>query len=118
MARLKNYFRTDKSYQKLHEYYASKPEGCFLCQRKGKDFKHWKLVKNQFPYDKVASKHYLLTIKRHVGKEKDFSQKEKDELIAIKNGYLAKTDFMFVMENLPKRQSAKDHYHLHVIKWK
>lgn len=118
MAKLKNYFRTEKTYQKLHEYYASKPEGCFLCQRKGKEFKYWKLVKNQFPYDKVASRHYLLTVKRHVGKEENLTRKEKDELIEIKNGYLAKTKLMFVLENLPKRQSAKDHFHLHVIKWK
>jgi diadenosine tetraphosphate (Ap4A) HIT family hydrolase len=115
---MKNIFRTEKTYQKLHEYYATKPEGCFLCQREGKEFKYWKMVKNIFPYDKIASKHFMLTTKRHVADEDKLTTGERKELLELKTKILPKTDLMFFLESFPSRRSAKAHYHIHLIKWK
>ncbi len=111
--------RTVKMQRKLEEYYRKYPDTCFICKRKPKrKFKHWKIISNMFPYDKIASRHDMLVPVRHVALESKFTSKEKRELTNIKEIYLPKMDYDWIVENLPRKKSAFTHLHLHLLKHK
>ena len=39
---------------------------CYLCAGKIiKEFAGWKIVENEYPYDRIASTHHMVTTKRH-----------------------------------------------------
>jgi hypothetical protein len=109
--------RFARTQKKLEEYYQKYPGVCFICERKPKrKFKFWKIIANIFPYDKIASKHDMLVPMRHISLESEFTEKEKKELIVIKEKILPKIDYDWMMEMLPRKKSAPAHFHLHLIK--
>jgi hypothetical protein len=109
--------RLAKTQKSLEKFYRGNPEGCFICERKPiKKFKYWKIIINIFPYDKLAVKHDMLVPLRHISIESKLSRKEKEELLLIKEKYLSRTNYDFVLENLPRKKSAPEHFHLHLIK--
>ena len=81
-----------------------------------KEWKHWRLIKNDFPYDVLARKHHLLTPKRLFAKEGEMTSGERKELTAIKNELSGGYDTM--LENFSEQRSFKNHYHLHLIVYK
>lgn len=102
---------TEMEYQKFIKN--SNYPKCFLCRAKSIiEFKHWKIVENQYPYDDVAIISHILTTKNHK-RENDFSEKERVELIKIKREFAEKYDM--TIENNQKNQSIPQHYHLHLL---
>lgn len=111
--------RSSKMQSRLEEYYRKYPDVCFICERKHKNkFKYWKIISNIFPYDKIASRHDMLVPLRHVSLESKFNGQEKKELLEIKERYLPRQDYDWIIENLPRKKSAPAHFHLHLIKHK
>ena len=96
----------------------NKETGCPLCKReKLKLFKYWKIIKNRFPYDKIAREHSMLLPIRHVT-ENGLNKKELDELKGIKNSYINKSDYNYIIEATESNKSQPNHFHLHLIKLK
>lgn len=88
-------------------------EGCVLCQKPTiKDFTHWRLVPNDFPYDKIADKHDLLITKAHKT-EAGLTSEEREELIHLKQTELNDT-YEYILEPLLSLKSIPDHFHLHL----
>lgn len=89
--------------------------GCTLCQISlpKKEFKHWKIQPNMFPYDRVAEVHDLIYTRRHV-RGRDLNEEERAELNELKYSYL-NDNYQFIIESIPKIKSIPDHYHLHLI---
>jgi len=112
-------FRT----KKLHEKYIkhlknNKVVGCPLCKREAiKAFKYWKIIKNNFPYDKIAKEHHMIVPLQHIT-EDSLNMKEIDELKRIKKSYIKDNNYNYIMEGTIHSQSQPEHFHLHLIKLK
>lgn len=87
---------------------------CVLCRKEAiKAFKHWKIVKNNFPYDRVAEKHDMIVSIRHTP-HSELTKEELDELKIIKEEYI-QPNYEWILEATRKKQSVPAHFHLHII---
>jgi diadenosine tetraphosphate (Ap4A) HIT family hydrolase len=90
---------------------------CFLCSTKSiQEFKHWRILLNDFPYDVIASTHHLIVPKIHKT-EHLLTEEEREELILLKDTVLDKV-YEFVVETLPSQKSIPKHFHLHLMVFK
>ena len=86
---------------------------CFFCSAKSlKEYKYWKVVENEFPYDEIASESHIISPRRHVT-ETGLTKKEIEEYKKIKMELNEKYDI--TVENSPKLKSIPMHYHLHLL---
>jgi len=82
-----------------------------------KEYKHWAIVKNLFPYDNIATVSHILITKRVVEFDwEKLSRDEQKELNRIKKDIRGKYDC--ILENLPTARSIPKHFHLHLLKIK
>jgi len=88
--------------------------GCRICEETTlKEFQGWKIIKNNFPYDKIAATHNMIVSKRHAD-EHGLSTDEWSELTKIKNEYLHK-EYDYFIEATHRKKSIPAHFHLHLI---
>ncbi len=108
--------RTEEG-EKAYAIYLSRGElqtGCKLCEKPPlQAFSHWKIVQNNFPYDKIASVHHMIVPLRHIG-ETQLSMEEASELFILKHGYLNER-YEFILEPVQRRKTIPEHFHLHLI---
>ena len=107
--------KTEDKYLKITES-RKNSKFCSLCKEKKilKYFKHWKIIKNNFPYDKIAKTHHMILPFRHV-RGKELSKKELEEFKNIKKSYINNGKYHFIMEATKKYKTIPDHFHLHLI---
>ncbi len=87
---------------------------CSLCTGDVlKNYTHWKLMHNDFPYDYLAKIHHMFVSRRHV-MEKDLNEEELKELRDIKQQLLT-SDYEYILEGTIKKKSIPGHYHIHLI---
>jgi diadenosine tetraphosphate (Ap4A) HIT family hydrolase len=87
---------------------------CKLCTKEAvHTFNHWRIIENDFPYDLIATVHHMLIPKRHVT-ERDLNQEEREELLDIKDTFLA-TEYEYISEATHKKKTIPGHFHLHVL---
>jgi hypothetical protein len=68
------------------------------------------VIPNDYPYDEKYATHHILVLKRHTDKLRD---EEKIELqFRIRQ---LQDSYDQVVYNCPKKQSVKDHFHLHLL---
>lgn len=92
--------------------------GCRLCNdtESIREFEHWRLMPNMFPYDRYFIKSDMLVIKRHTD-ERGLNEAEREEYMRLKSDVLADT-YDSVLDNLPKQKSIPHHCHMHLISFK
>lgn len=92
-------------------------DSCPLCSRAAmREFTHWKLLENRFPYDRIAKVHHMILPKRHVV-EGEITEEEWAEYHTLKSTFIA-TDYDMIMEGTPRQKSIPAHFHLHLIELK
>lgn len=91
---------------------ATKP---FLEEERLKEWKHWILIENRFPYSAVFKVHHLLVPKRIVGGD-ELNQKEIKELFLITRELEEKYDCQLI--NFKSKQSIVNHFHIHLLTYK
>ncbi len=80
-----------------------------------KEFNHWVIIDNIFPYDAVATTTHMLATKREVLFDWSLlNNEEKNEFEEIKKNYLA-NHYDVIWENLPKGQTIPGHFHLNLL---
>lgn len=80
-----------------------------------KEFDHWVIIKNKYPYDAVATVSHMISTKREVPfKWELLTEEEKDEFEIIKKEYLS-LHYDVIWENLPKGQTVPGHFHLNLL---
>lgn len=90
-------------------------EECSICSKSAVcAFVYWKIIENSFPYDRVATKHHMLTPLRHI-KFVDLTVQELEELTEIKTVYMNSSGYDCILESTSKTQSIPAHYHLHLM---
>tara|TARA_B100000745_G_scaffold64494_1_gene38053 strand:+ start:1501 stop:1851 length:351 start_codon:yes stop_codon:yes gene_type:complete len=110
-----DYLRSQKTSLKYRNFKRklSKDHGCPLCQLNSiKNFSFWKIVKNDFPYDKVATNHDMLMPIRCTTEE-NLTAEEKLELEMIKSTTAQSYDLL--AESTLKTMSVASHYHIHLL---
>lgn len=109
--------RTKKMEQKYEKFRAegSLADGCNLCDKAKsiKKFKHWRVINNLFPYNRIAKVHHIIIPKRHVAYEK-LNRAEKKEYDLIKSTYIEK-EYQLMTEATNKRKSIPEHFHIQLI---
>lgn len=89
-------------------------DGCVLCDRKTtKEFKYWKIIPNDFPYDRITEIHDIIFPVRHVT-EYELNADELAELRELKEKYLNE-NYEYIIESTYKMKSVPEHHHLHLI---
>ena len=107
--------RTKEAEEKYNNYVIeNQSDICPLCERESiHEFKYWKIIQNNFPYDKIAKVHHMIVPFRHV-KENDLTGDELVEFNEIKQKYLYK-EYEYLIEASMKKKSIPEHFHLHLI---
>ncbi len=89
-------------------------KGCPLCTRPSlKEFTHWKVVLNDFPYDRIADTHHMIIPRRHAS-EDEIMEEEWREYAAIKAGFISDT-YEYIMESTHRRKTIPAHFHVHLL---
>ena len=108
--------RTDESMKRYATFIekGGLGDGCKLCEKESlRSFIHWRIVSNDFPYDKIASVHTMIIPNRHVG-ERELSSEERTEFEIIKDTYLHNT-YEYIIEATYKKKTIPAHFHMHLI---
>ncbi len=80
-----------------------------------KEFKHWVILENEFPYDAIAAVSHMLATKRDIPLDwKSLNTEEMEEFNEIQDTYLSE-HYDALWENLPKGQTIPRHFHLHLL---
>ena len=90
-------------------------ESCELCTKVPvlKDFTHWKLTDNLFPWDRISQTQHMVMPKRHVT-EDELTIEEKEEYKTIKHGYVDAI-YDVIAEATNRKKSIPGHFHIHLI---
>ena len=108
--------RTNETHEKYRKFREDGflDKGCNLCSANSiKDFEHWRIVENLFPYDKIAKIHNMIILKRHARFE-ELNESEKIEFESLKAGYI-NDEYEFIIEPTLKKKTIPLHMHLHLI---
>lgn len=82
-----------------------------------KEFNHWYIIKNRFPYDTMVRINDMLVSKRAVGSFADLTEDEHAEYHKIIEQLTIDGAYDARIENFPKVQSVKKHIHIHLVCW-
>jgi diadenosine tetraphosphate (Ap4A) HIT family hydrolase len=107
--------RTELSEKIYQEYRDTKIDGyCPFCERDLfiREWKHWILIENRFPYDRVAEVSDLLALKKHKGEMNDWERKELKKILEEIQG-----EYHAILMNFTHRQSLPKHLHFHLLKY-
>jgi len=108
--------RTEETYQKYQDLIAAGglKGPCALCGGEAiKEFEHWKIMVNAYPYDRIAKLHHMILPKRHAS-EGEITQEEWYEYGKIKKEYLH-NEYQFLIEATNKTKSIPTHFHVHLV---
>lgn len=87
---------------------------CPLCAESSLvEFELWRIINNNFPYDRIATTHHMIIPKRHVD-EFGLTEQERTELLALKYDYIDK-NYNFILEPVLKGKTLPSHFHPHLI---
>lgn len=77
-----------------------------------REWEHWAIIDNAFPYDAVYKIHHMLIPKR-VTTEAELTSSERQELQTILKSISSDYDCYTV--NFQSKQSIRNHYHIHLM---
>lgn len=77
-------------------------------------YKFWKIIPNEFPYDKIAKRHDMIIPLRHAA---ELNDEERAEYEIIKSSYID-IHYRYILEATNRTKSIPAHYHLHLIEIK
>lgn len=112
---MKNRLRTAHTAQKYRDFVASGglDTQCALCFATPIHiFKYWKIICNDFPYDRIADIHDMIVPIRH-STENSLSKEEKEEFLTIKESHLQAYELL--IEATYKIKSIPAHFHIHLV---
>ena len=90
-----------------------KPSDCYLCRASSiKEFEFWRLLPNEYPYDRIVKTHHLISLRRHAD-ENALTVAEYSELYRIKHDL--RNDYDILLENTLKRKTIREHFHIHAV---
>lgn len=114
--------RTPETWARYQNAPKRRDGSCFMCDLDGiviiKEYQHWVIIENQYPYDTVAEVHHLLVPREHEPRADELSVHCIDESSDIMSELEKEGYYDCIISNFPVGQSQKQHFHAHLIKWK
>jgi hypothetical protein len=87
--------------------------GCYLCRAEPiRNYLHWKIITNEYPYDRIAANHHIVTLQRHAS-EQEMTEQERKEFEKVRRHLHQRYDMIF--ENTVRKKSIPGHHHIHAI---
>jgi len=83
-----------------------------------REYTHWVIITNDFPYDFVFDTHDLLVPKRPFNYMREANQQEREEYYMIKKELDVQGKYQSIVENFTESRSAPGHFHAHLVVWK
>lgn len=81
-------------------------------------FKYWKIVPNEFPYDRIASRHDLLIPRRKIADIFQLSQRETTELRRIMKMINKQKRYDAILFPFHWSRTIRTHLHFHLLRIK
>ena len=97
--------------------YQAKPpyDGCVMCDAEPiEEYKHWKIIWNDFYEDAIANRHHMLVPLRHIATRRERNEAERKELDDILDSFDKQTRYDQCKENFMRARSQKGHFHYHL----
>lgn len=114
----KTYLRIDETMSKYMEHEKHNDRKCLFCVSESeREFKLWKIIKNDFPYDRIASCHKMLSPLRHVPDKHNLYPEEINELEEILHVLEKERFFDSMIVNFTRNRTIPEHYHIHLLKY-
>lgn len=82
-----------------------------------REFTHWVIIQNRFPYDNMARTNHLLVTRSRVSNLYEASPEIQAEFHTIMQQLATEQNYDARIENFPQTTSAKAHYHIHLVSW-
>lgn len=82
-----------------------------------RDFTYWVIIKNRFPYDKMAQTNDMLVSKRAISSHYEGTSEEQKEYHDILQLLATEGYYDALIENFPKVKSVKKFAHTHLVIW-
>lgn len=83
-----------------------------------REFDHWLIIQNDFPYDAIADVNHMIFPKRSVSFDwKLLNEEERNEFQHLRETFLNE-HYDAIYENLPKNQTQPGYFHLLLVKLK
>ncbi len=82
-----------------------------------RDYMHWVIIHNRFPYDAMFTEHHLLIPKKRIAFLRDAAQEVRDEYYEIKKNLDQEEVYESIIENFSNSRSVGGHYHIHLVNW-
>lgn len=108
--------RTKETQKKYDDYKKSGGISgeCNLCKSEPiKSFGRWRIIDNDFPYDRIADTHHMIISNRHIT-EDDITDEEWEEFKKLKKGYID-DNYNFIFENTIKTKTIPNHLHFQLM---
>ena len=107
--------RTPQTERTYREHLERGIEYCIYCEKDllKKEYNHWVLLENRYPYDAIFSKHDMLAPKRHIPDASELSRTEWEDYYVIEEDL--RRDYDVKWENFPHRRTIQSHYHIHLL---
>lgn len=83
-----------------------------------REFDHWLIIENRFPYDNMTSVNHMLVPRRSFDDYYAAEDTERDEYHEIIKQLAAENYYDAIVENLPRSKSVSRHNHIHLVRWK
>ena len=83
-----------------------------------KEFKHWLIIENKFPYDLVLETNHMLAPRRIFGYLSEATPEELAEYFIIMKQLDEEKFYNSMMENFTGDRSIHRHIHIHLMIWK
>lgn len=83
-----------------------------------REFEHWLIIENRFPYDAMTSVNHMLVPKRAFADYYEASEDERAEYHDIIRTLAAEDYYDALVENFPRSRSLTRHNHVHLVRWK
>ena len=83
-----------------------------------REFDHWLIIENRFPYDNMTSVNHMLIPRRDFADLSEATGEEMVEHEAIRNALVTERYYDALVENFPRSKSVTRHVHLHLVRWK
>lgn len=83
-----------------------------------REFTHWLIIENRFPYDNMTSVNHMLIPRRKIHDLSEADSAEMAEHQIIKKTLIKERFYDAIVENLPRSKSVSQHIHLHLVRWK
>lgn len=110
------HFRTKESAEKYRAFIAAGglESGCRLCESPSiREFTHWRIIDNKFPYDRIAKTHHMILPIKHLS-EAEITAELWMEYQQLKKGYLNE-QYEFIIELTLKKRTIPAHFHLQLV---